>query len=70
LDLPVDAGTIALSFYLPGVGVCELVMATSISTRRVYLLLVYAACLLPAIVYGAQRILHTNQNTAPARCWW
>jgi len=38
-------------------------MPTSIPTRRVYLLLLYAVCLLPAIVYGAQRILHTNQNS-------
>jgi hypothetical protein len=38
-------------------------MATSIPTRRVYLLLIYAACLLPAIVYGAQRVLHTNKNS-------
>lgn len=38
-------------------------MAASISTRRVYLLLVYAACLLPAIAYGAQQILHTVRNS-------
>ena len=36
---------------------------TSIPTRRVYLLLVYAVCLLPAIIYGAQRILHANKNS-------
>ena len=38
-------------------------MATSIPTRRVYLLLLYAVCLLPAIVYGAREILHTNKNS-------
>lgn len=38
-------------------------MSATLQTRRVYFLLLYAACLLPAIVYGAQRVLHTNKNT-------
>src|ERR1700733_5432357 len=37
-------------------------MAVSLQTRRVRLLLLYAVLLLPAIVYGAQRILSTNHN--------
>ncbi len=38
-------------------------MAVSLAIRRVRLLLVYAACLLPLIVFGAFRVLSTNHNS-------
>ena len=59
--MPVPSHVSTAHHALPNLDAC--MTNASIPTRRVYLLLVYAVCLLPAIIYGAQRILHANKNS-------